>query len=211
MLEEAFYQHMTANPRRSRTRATRGRTGWTDATASHHLPRSQPASGLRRQPELCQQTAEVTAQNGVAVGMVSGCGQTTRTTVNSSTCLASPICHGTRTCLHNVSMVSLMCSGSVGHASMIVPIRARSCSSVSCDCSHSAATREGWWHNSLSPQLVVCRRRSETVAPVGERRRSSCQCTRHGFGVTCRGCRLAGTRMTFWMGQIRSSPCHIFP
>ena len=155
MLEEAFYQHMTANPRRSRTRATRGRTGWTDATASHHLPRSQPASGLRRQPELCQQAAEVTAQNGVAVGMVSGCGQTTRTTVNSSTCLASPICHGTRTCLHNVSMVSLMCSGSVGHASMIVPIRARSCSSVSCDCSHSAATREGWWHNSLSPQLVV--------------------------------------------------------
>ena len=25
----------------------------------HHLPRSHPASGLRRQPELCQQAAEV--------------------------------------------------------------------------------------------------------------------------------------------------------
>jgi len=34
--------------------------------------RPQPASGLRRQPELCQQAAEVTAQDGVAVGTVSG-------------------------------------------------------------------------------------------------------------------------------------------
>ena len=25
---------------------------------------------------------------------------------------------------------------------------------------------------------------------------NSCRCTRHGFGVTCRGCRLAGTRFT---------------
>jgi hypothetical protein len=25
----------------------------------HHLPRTQPASGLRRQPELCQQAAGV--------------------------------------------------------------------------------------------------------------------------------------------------------
>ena len=33
----------------------------------HHLPRSQPAFGLRRQPELCQQGAGVTAQDGDAV------------------------------------------------------------------------------------------------------------------------------------------------
>ena len=44
------------------------------------ITRSQPASGLRSQPELCQQAAgvaDLTAQNGVAVvadavGMVSG-------------------------------------------------------------------------------------------------------------------------------------------
>ena len=36
------------------------------------ITRSQPAFGLRRQPELCQQAAEVAAQDGGAVGMVSG-------------------------------------------------------------------------------------------------------------------------------------------
>jgi len=40
------------------------------------IPRSQPAFRFRREPELCQQAAEVTAQDGVAVvadavGMVS--------------------------------------------------------------------------------------------------------------------------------------------
>ena len=35
------------------------------------LPHSQPASGLRRQPELCQQAAGVTAQGVGVVGMVS--------------------------------------------------------------------------------------------------------------------------------------------
>ena len=45
----------------------------------HRLPRSQPASGLRRQSELCQQAAssdDLTAQNGVvtdARGMVTRC------------------------------------------------------------------------------------------------------------------------------------------
>jgi len=35
---------------------------------THRLTRSQPASGLWRQPELCQQSAEVTAQDGVRGG-----------------------------------------------------------------------------------------------------------------------------------------------
>jgi len=42
---------------------------------SHRLTRSQPASGLRRQPELCQQAAVSVDQDGFAVvacvGMVS--------------------------------------------------------------------------------------------------------------------------------------------
>jgi hypothetical protein len=38
---------------------------------------------------------------------------------------------------------------------MIVPIRASSCPLVSGDCSHSAATHEGHWHNSLEPQTVT--------------------------------------------------------
>jgi len=43
------------------------------ASRSHHLPHSQPASGLRRQPELCQQVAAIDDQDGGAVGMVSEC------------------------------------------------------------------------------------------------------------------------------------------
>ena len=44
---------------------------------SFTIPHTQPASGLRRQPELCQQAAGVTDQDGVAIvvdarGMVSG-------------------------------------------------------------------------------------------------------------------------------------------
>ena len=45
-----------------------------DAASIHtRLTRSQPASGLRRQPELCQQVAAIDDQDGGAVGMVSEC------------------------------------------------------------------------------------------------------------------------------------------
>ena len=46
-------------------------SGVQDAAA--HLTRTHPAFGLRRQSELCQQAAGMTAQNGGAGGMVSGC------------------------------------------------------------------------------------------------------------------------------------------
>ena len=50
---------------------------------------------------------------------------------------------------HNASTASLIWSGSDGHASMILPIRATSCSSLSWECSHSAAKQWGQKQNPL--------------------------------------------------------------
>ena len=72
---------MAATPIRTVTCPPLNRNQFQSASQRMHrltrITRSQPASGLRRQPELCQQAAEETAQDGVAVslnavGMVSG-------------------------------------------------------------------------------------------------------------------------------------------
>ena len=56
---------------------------------------------------------------------------------------------------HNASTASLMWPGSDGHAWMILPIRATSCSSLSAECSHSAAKHWAHLPNPLSPLLVT--------------------------------------------------------
>jgi hypothetical protein len=59
-VETVSWQDAETSPGHRRSRIQRHRT------ASPGIPRSQPASGLRCQPELCQQAAGVTAQDGFA-------------------------------------------------------------------------------------------------------------------------------------------------
>ncbi len=97
------------------------------------------------------------------------------------------ISHSTGTAWHNASIASLTCSGSAAHASIIVPIRASSRSSVSCDCSQSAAILAGHLRNSMLLLLVALSRTRvrfppPPLGPICDRVASwpfSCDCAKN--------------------------------